>query len=153
MVPYPAAEDFGFRVSHLTTFPSSPIPQSPATITTSVTGNAVAQYNHWLYGMSRTSVVFIPKMLDIALRGKKMMVTMVKAKIAFSCLSLVNSILKLRARSMSLAYSEYRRNSSSRCSTNCKHSAKNRLLKPPGSVGEIFAAVAMLFMNSSSNSM
>lgn len=48
-------------------------------ITTAVTGTAVAQYAHWLRFIFRTSLVFMPKTLATALRGRNMMVTMVNA--------------------------------------------------------------------------
>lgn len=48
-------------------------------ITTAVTGTAVTQYAHWLRFIFRTSLVFMPKTLATALRGRKITVTMVKA--------------------------------------------------------------------------
>jgi hypothetical protein len=42
-------------------------------------GSAVAQKTHWLTVMFRTSKVFMPRMDATVLRGRKMMVTIVKA--------------------------------------------------------------------------
>lgn len=65
--------------TQLNRFPISPIHHNPSTMVRMVTGIAVAQYSHWPDCMSRMSLEFIPKTLETALRGKKMMVTMVKA--------------------------------------------------------------------------
>lgn len=44
--------------------------------------------------MLRTSLVFMPRMEATVLRGRKMMVTMVNAYMAVSCLSLFVSMLR-----------------------------------------------------------
>jgi hypothetical protein len=55
-----------------------PAPNRLATTTAIVTGIAVAQKIHCPSSSSRISLTFIPKMLDMVLIGKKIMVTMVK---------------------------------------------------------------------------
>lgn len=62
-------------------------------MTRPVVGRAVAQYTHCPSSMLAISLVFMPKMLLMVPRGRKTMVTMVNAKTAASCLSLVVSIM------------------------------------------------------------
>lgn len=59
-----------------------------------VRGRAITQKSHCVSSMLRTSLVFMPRMEATVLRGRNMMVTIVKAYTAVSCLSLFVSMLR-----------------------------------------------------------